>query len=188
VGRLAEAQKEIRRAQELDPLSLVINARVGITAYFSRQFPLAEKQLKDALQFNPEFILTNVFLFNTLYQEQKIEESIPYLVTAAFNAYSKEERARFESEIRNAYSRSGEKGMLAKLRELVKTSERQDYSYAYFLGWTLVRLGELDEAFVWLNRSADLKHPGIAVLRVDPMFDGVRSDPRFEQLMKRVGV
>ncbi|HEV2835226.1 MAG TPA: hypothetical protein VGW58_07910 [Pyrinomonadaceae bacterium] len=188
VGRLAEAQTEIRRAQELDPLSLVINVRVGMTAYFSRQFALAAKQLKDALQFNPEFVLTNIFLFNTLYQEQKIEESIPYLVTGVFNGYSKEERARFESEIRNAYSKSGEKGMFERVRGLLKTSQRQDYSYAVLMGMTLVHLGELDEAFVWLNRAADLKHPSIPTLRVDPVFDGIRSDPRFEELVKRVGI
>jgi hypothetical protein len=49
MGRLDEGQREIRRAQELDPLSLVINVRVGMTAYFSRQFSQAEKHLRDAL-------------------------------------------------------------------------------------------------------------------------------------------
>ena len=188
MARLDEARKEIRRAQELDPLSLVINVRLGMTAYFARDFANAEKHLRDALQFNTDFSLTHLFLFHSIYQQGKIEQSIPHLVVGAFNNHSKEERAKFEEEFRQAYSTSGKKGMLEKARDLIKASPKHDYSHAQLLGSILSQLGEKDEAFVWLNRAADVKHPGIPTLRVDPVFDDVRSDPRLEQLMKRVGI
>ena len=178
VARLDEARKEIKRAQELDPLSLVINVRVGMTAYFARDFAQAEKYLRDALQFNPEFTLTHVFLFNSTYQQGKIEQSIPHFVLAAFKNHSKEEQAKFETEIRHAYSATGKKGMLEKARDLLKASAKRDYSHAQMLGSILIQLGEKDEAFVWLNRAADVKHAGIPTLRVDALFDEVRSDPR----------
>jgi len=188
LGRLEEAQKEIRRAQELDPLSLIINVRAGMTTYFSRQFAPAEKQLKDALQFDPDFVLTNLFLFNSMYQQGKIQESIPHLVRGGFNSYSPQERSKFESDIRAAYLARGTKGMLEKTRDLLKTSTRDDYSRPHMLAVLFVCLGDYDETFVWLNRSADVKHPGISTLRLDAMFDQLRSDPRLEDLMKRVGI
>ena len=188
VARLDEARKEIKRAQELDPLSLVITVRLGMTAYFARDSAQAEKYLRDALQFNPEFALTHVFLFFTMYQQGKIEQSIPHFVVAAFKNHSKEEQAKFETAIRQAYSASGKKGMLEKARDLLKASPKPDYAHAHLLGSILIQLGEKDEAFVWLNRAADVKHPGIPTLRIDPLFDDVRSDPRIEQLMKRVGI
>ena len=187
-ARVDEARKEIKRAQELDPLSLVINVRVGMTAYFAREFANAEKHLRDALQFNPDFPLAHLFLFHSMYQQGKIEQSIPHLVVGAFNNLSKEEQAKFEEELRRAYSLSGKKGMLEKARDLIKASPKHDYSHAQLLGSILTQLGEKDEAFVWLNRAADVKHPGIPTLRVDPVFDDLRSDPRIEELMKRVGI
>ena len=78
--------------------------------------------------------------------------------------------------------------MLKKVGDLVKASTKRDYGDAHLLAVILVQLGEKDEAFVWLNRAADVKHPGIPTLRVDALFDDVRSDPRIEQLMKRVGI
>jgi len=188
VGRLEEAQKEIGRAQELDPLSLVINVRAGMTSYFSRQFALSEKQLKDALQFDPGFILTNIFLFNSMYQQGKFQESIPHLVNGCFNSYSQQERSKFESDIRAAYSARGTKGMLEKTRDLLQASTKGEYNRAHTLAILFACLGNRDEAFVWLNRSADVKHPGVSTLRVDAMFDDMHSDPRFAELLKRVGI
>ena len=64
--------------------------------------------------------------------------------------------------------------MLEKARDLLKASPKRDYSYAVLRGSFLIQLGEIDEAFVWLNRAADVKHPAIPTLRVDPVFDEVR--------------
>jgi len=188
VGRLEEAQKEITRAQELDPMSLMINVRVGMTSYFSRHFALAEKQLKDALQFDPDFILTNIFLFNSMYQQGKIQESIPHVVNGCFNGYSQQERSKFESDIRAAYLARGTKGMLEKTRDLLQASTKGEYSRPHLLAVLFACLGNRDEAFVWLKRSADVKHPGVPTLRVDAMFDDLHSDPRFAEMMKRVGI
>ena len=187
MGRLDEGEREIRLAQQLDPMSLVINVRAGMTFYFARQYDRAERQLRDALQFDPNFILTNLFLSNTLYKESKIEESIPYLVKGFFNSHSVEERSGFESAIRAAFARSGTKGMMETVRELLR-SQKETYAYSFLMAHTLAVLGDKDGTFLWLNRAAEVKHPGVTHLNVDPMFDGLRDDPRFGELMKRVGI
>ena len=51
-----------------------------------------------------------------------------------------------------------------------------------------LRLGDKDAAFLWLNRAADVKHPGVATLKVDPGVDDLRGDPRFQELLRRIGI
>jgi Tfp pilus assembly protein PilF len=188
MGRIAEAQKEIRLAQQLDPMSLIINVRVGMTSYFARQYDLAEKQLRDALQFDPDFILTNLFLSHSLIEQDKFEAAIPYLVKGVFNGYSASDRMRFESAIRAAHEKAGAKGGLETVRDLLLRSEKRDYSYPMLMALTAMHLEDKDAAFIWLNRAADLKHPGVPTLRIDPAADFLRTDPRFPELMKRLGI
>ena len=187
-GRIDEAEREIKVAQQLDPMSMIINARVGMTTFYARRYQEAERQLRDALQFGPDFILSNLFLFNTLYEQGKLEEAIPFMVTGAFNNYTSQERANFESQIRSAYAGGNKKRMMEKVRDLLKDSPKHDYGYTYLMARVLNYTGDTDGAFLWLNRAADVKHPAIPALRVEPAFDNLRSDPRFQELMKRVGM
>jgi hypothetical protein len=62
------------------------------------------------------------------------------------------------------------------------------YSFTAVMAETLIQLGDKDGAFIWLNRAADLKHPAIGYIKVDPSLDPLRSDPRFADLMHRVGL
>ena len=78
--------------------------------------------------------------------------------------------------------------MLEKTRDLLQASTKGEYNRAHTLAILFACLGNRDEAFVWLNRSADVKHPGVSTLRVDAMFDDMHSDPRFAELLKRVGI
>ena len=188
MGRLDEAEKEITLAQQLDPMSLIINVRVGMTSYFARHYDRAEKQLRDALQFDPHFILTNLFLFNVLVEEGRFEEAIPYLVTGGFNDRSESDRARIESSIRSAYAKAGTKGGFETVRDIVAQSEKDNYSYPMVMAITFLYLRDKDTAFLWLNRAADVKHPGVMTLKVDPGADYLRNDPRFHQLMRRIGL
>lgn len=187
-GRFEEAEKEIRLAQQLDPLSLVINVRVGMTSYLSRHHELAEKQLRNALPFNPDFVLTNLFLSGALYQQNKIEESIPFYVKGVFNGYEAEEQRNVENTLRSAYKTSGKKGLFETVKRLLERSTKRDYGYPVFMAQVLLELGDKDGAFIWLNRAADVKHPGVLNAGVDPGLDDLRADPRFQELIKRVGI
>ena len=188
MSRLDEAEREIKLAQQLDPMSMIINARVGITTFYAGRYDEAERQLRDALQFGPDFILSNLFLFNALYQQGRIEESIPFMVKGVFNAHTSQEQEKFESQIRSAYAGGNKKRMMEKVRDLLQESSKRDYGYPYLMARVLNYLGDTDGAFLWLNRAADVKHPAIPALRVEPAFANLRSDPRYQELMRRVGM
>ena len=188
MGRLDEAEKEIKLAQQLDPMSMIINARVGMTTFYAHRYDEAVRQLRDALQFGPDFVLSNLFLFNALYEQEKIEEAIPFMVKGVFNTYTGQEQAKFESEIRAAYAGGNKQRMMEKVRDLLKESPKREYSYPYLMGRVSNYLGDTDGAFLWLNRAADVKHPAIPALRVEPAFANIRSDPRYQELLKRVGM
>jgi TolB-like protein/Tfp pilus assembly protein PilF len=188
VGRLGEAEKEIRLAQQLDPLSLIINTRVGITLYFARRYDEAVAQLQKALQFDPDFLLPHIFLFQSLSQQGMYREAIPHYIKGFFKGRPPEERAKIESALQAAYAAAGEQGMTEKLLDILRQQKEQDYAYPTLMADTLTQLGDKDEAFVWLNRAADVKHPALGGIKVDPRFDPLRSDPRFADLMRRVGL
>lgn len=141
MGRLDEAASEIKLVQQLDPLSLIINTRVGVTYYFSRKYDQAEKQLRQALEFNADFPLTNIFLFCSLYAQGKTEESIPFLVKGFFSTGSTDERSGFEALIRSAYAKSGKEGMLRTARELLGRLPASDYKPSSTTGGDLRSAG-----------------------------------------------
>lgn len=187
-GRPDESMREIRLAQQLDPLSLIINTRIGMTAYYSRRYDEAIEQLRKTLEFNPEFILTHIFLCHSLFERGAQRETIPHIVKGFFSPYTLEEKAKLEAELNWAYEAGGAKAVWEKVRETLLRDGPRDYNYPFTMAETCLRLGDKDAAFLWLGRAADLKHPGVAALKVEPAMDGLRSDPRFAELLRRVNL
>ncbi len=187
-GRTDEALKEIRLAQQLDPLSLIINSRVGITLYYARRYDDAIVSLRKTLEFDPNFILTHVFLYGCLFEKGMHRESIPHIVKGFFNVNTQDEKTRIEAALTAAYDAAGKQGLWEKVRELMKGAVKKDYNYPYTMAETCMRLGDKDEAFFWLQKAMAVRHPGVAALRVEPAMDGLRSDPRFADLLRRISL
>jgi TolB-like protein/DNA-binding winged helix-turn-helix (wHTH) protein/Tfp pilus assembly protein PilF len=187
-GRTDEALKEIRLAQQLDPLSLIINSRVGITFYYARRYDEAIVSLRKTLEFDPNFILTHVFLYGCLFEKGMHRESIPHIVKGFFNVNTQDEKTRIEAALTSAYDAAGQHGLWEKVRDLMKGAEKKDYNYPYTMAETYMRLGDKDEAFFWLQKAMDVRHPAVAALRVEPAMDGLRSDPRFAELLRRMNL
>ena len=187
-GRTDEALREIRRAQQLDPLSIIVNVRVGMTLYYARRYDEAVEHLRQALEFDPDFILTNIFLYSSLHEKGAYREEIPHLVRGFFHVYPPEERAKIEAALTRAYEAGGVRGLLVKVRDLLESGERRDYNHEYSLAETYMRLGDRDAAFLRLNKAADVRHPGVAALKVAPAMDVLRDDPRFAELLRRVNL
>ena len=187
-GRLDEAMEEIKLAQRLDPLSLIINNRVGMTYYFSRRYDEAIEQLRKTLEFDPDFILTHVFLYASLSEKGMHREAIPHLAKGFFHVYPPEEQTRIEAALTSAYKASGEKGLWEEVRDILKGAEKRDYNHPYHMAETYMRLGDKDAAFLWLQKATDVRHPGVAALKVEPAMDGLRSDPRYAELLRRLNL
>lgn len=181
MGRLDEGKVEIQRALQLDPLSLPINANVGHRLYLERQYDQAIEQFRKTLEMDPSFRLVHVWLFsayvqNGNYEQATLEEA---RVLAGTNAA---EEARIAAALRNAYAASGERGFWEKVIALPMPA----FDSSFWKAEGYVHLGNKDQAFALYQKAADEVHPGLEWIKVDPLFDGLRSDPRYQDLLLRM--
>ena len=113
-------------------------------------------------------------------EQDAVEE---YLRAAAFNGPEPEA----VPALKEAYERSGMRGFWLKELEFVKEQSRRSYVPPLWFAQLYARIGEKDQAFEWLQRDYEEHSPHLIDLKVYPMFDSLRSDPRFTDLLQRVG-
>lgn len=184
-GRYPEAIAEIKRAQELDPLSLIINMNVGWVFYFARQYDETLEQCQKTLELDANFALTH-WLIGQAYCEKKMyEEAIAEFQKAV--ALSGNDPIQI-AILGHGYAVAGRPGEAQKvINELLELS-RQKYFPPYFIALIYAGLGEKDTAFTWLEKVFAERSADLTVLKAEPMFDPLRSDPRFQDLLRRVGL
>jgi tetratricopeptide (TPR) repeat protein len=184
LGRFAEAIEEINRAKELDPLSLIINTDLGVILYLSRQYDQAIEVYRRALALDPGFRVARFHLGEAYQQKAMYEEAI-----AEFHkVMSLSKDPNTLALLGHAYAVSGKKDRAQGiLGELKKIHERDPH---LFLQIAIVYegLGEKEQAFEWLEKGAEPEAGSLTFLKVDPILDGLRSDPRFNQLLNRLGL
>jgi eukaryotic-like serine/threonine-protein kinase len=184
LGRVDEAVREIRRAQELDPFSLTINTQVGWIFYYARQYDQAIEAYRKALELDPNFAyahgrFTRAYIAKGMYEEAVNEYSKSAFITRL--------RPGAEAILREAYGKSGWKGFLKKQIELEKEAAKQVYISPYRIANHYALLGENDQAFDWLDKACEERAISLVQLKVDPQMDGLRRDPRYEELLRRIG-
>jgi eukaryotic-like serine/threonine-protein kinase len=185
MGRFDEALAQIRTAQESDPLSVVTSTAAGWAYYSARQYDRGAEQCRKALELAPNFdgahaCLSYCYLGSGMY-EQAITES-----KKAFNLSGGDAvRAVW---LGRAYALAGkEKEARKMLNELLQRSKRS-YVPPYFLATLYMALKDGDQAFSWLEKAYTERDLYLAWLKVDSAFDSVRSDPRFQDLLRRMGL
>jgi tetratricopeptide (TPR) repeat protein len=178
-GRWKESFAEYRRALEIEPLNLVVNSLYGYRMIFARQYDEAILQLKKTLELDSNFINTHSFL-SLVFQlkgdyAKSIEEQAKF-----FELNNDKESAALARE---SFAKDGWNGYLQAM-----TRELKPGSLEFFLvASCYVALGERDKAFAALDQSYENREPAFAGLKVDPRLDPLRSDPRFQELVQRVG-
>ena len=183
--RFDESIAEIKRAQELDPLSRIINANLGLHYYYARQYDQAIDQLRKTINLNPDFGLAYFYMGRALSQKGMHKEAIAELQKA--RELSGEDPETI-AELGYAYAVAGRRAeALAVLNELNALSARR-YVLPYFIATIYTGLGDKDQAFAWLEKAYEQSHPGLALVNVDPKFDSLRPDPRFADLVRRIGL
>jgi tetratricopeptide (TPR) repeat protein len=182
VGRHSEAIREYKRAQELDPLSLMINTGLGRGFYNARQFDQAIEQFHKTLDMDKNFWLTHVFLGRAYEQKGMYERALAELRDA------EEVTVEPRAVIAYTYAVSGERDKAEKmLSELTQRSTRT-YVPSYHIASIHAALGHKDQAFAWLGKACEEHDQWIRWIKVDPMLDSLRSDARFADLLRRVGL
>ncbi|HXN25151.1 MAG TPA: protein kinase [Candidatus Dormibacteraeota bacterium] len=184
VGRLDDAAGELKKAQDLEPLSLRINTTLGWHLYLKSQYDQAIAQLQKTLEMDPNFararwILENVYLQTGKYREFLAEEE---------RALTLGGNADLAAALGQEYKTSGYRGVLQyRLGGLTELSKRGRV-VSYGIAQIYARLGQKDQAFEWLKKAYEERDSGIASLKVDPAFDTYRTDARFQDLIRRLGL
>jgi serine/threonine protein kinase/tetratricopeptide (TPR) repeat protein len=185
LGRLAEAIREAKRAQELDPLANDINTTTGWIFYFARNYDEAIKQYRSVIETDPNYFRSHRLLGTSLLKKGQPEEGIAEIQKAvALSGDSVEEKAY----LGYAYAAIGRRNEAQKvINELTEQSHRK-YISPYLLALVYTGLGDKDQAFEWLEKAYSDRAVNLIWLNVEPIFDNLRSDPRFANLVRRVGL
>ena len=186
-GRDEEALAEANRAHQLDRLSPTVSTTLGEIHIFARQYDEAIVACKKVANDTPTFALAHfclarAYLGKRMYP-QFIEEWKAY-----GQLFSDRDESDFASAMEQGFRSAGWKSALTKGIEIRQARRKTRYSSAYWIGSMYAELGEKDQAFRWLDTAYQERELFLLGLKTDFSFDPIRSDPRFAELVRKVGL
>jgi tetratricopeptide (TPR) repeat protein len=183
-GRLDEAQAWSRRARELDPLGVTGNP-IGWILFQSRRYDEAIRELRSDLSARPDDASTYWFLGYALIANGHAEEAIPVLEKSL--ALSERSPA-VVGVLVSAYAHAGRRVDALLLLDELKRRQQTGYVPTAAFVNAYFGLGDNEQGFVWLERAYNEQSMIMQYIKVHPFFDSLRSDPRFADLVRRVGL
>jgi serine/threonine-protein kinase len=183
--RMDEAIAEIRRAEQLDPLSLPILATRGWVLYLARRYEEASETLQKALELDRDFVLAHRRL-GQVYEARE-------MFMEARREYEKclelaPDDVETLSALGHAYAVSGEPDRAREIINRLVDSAKSRYVPSYLIAVIQIGLNDADAAFKWLERAWAERYGFLAYLNVSPLFDPLRQDERLRELAARVGI
>ena len=180
LSRHEEAFAEMRRALEIDPFSLIINRQYGVSLLFARHYDEAIAQLKNTIEMDANFAPAHSTLSLAYQLKGNYAESVERL--AKYEELSGNQQSA--ALARESFARGGWQGFLRAM-----TGERQPSNWTpYKVATFHAVLGEKDKAFAELNKSYQEHETILGLVKVDPRFDSLRADPRFAEVLRRIGL
>src|ERR1051325_6041762 len=178
-ARFAEGFVQLRMAQELDPLSLAINADLAAAFYYAREYERSEKQLENLLELNPSFCRARVLLARVWEQKGRHGEALEMLRTTGNNPITL-------SALAHTLAVAGNNREAEKILDELQQWMNRRYVSAGNIATIYIGLDQKQLAFEWLEKGAENKDVELVWLKVSPLFDPLRDDPRFTKLLERV--
>jgi len=174
----------LKRAQELDPLSLIINADLGEVYTWARQYDKAIEQLRKTIEMDQSFYYAHWHLGLAYELKGSLQEAIAEYQKAR----QLDDDPWVLALLGHASAVSGKRDEASKILDQLKEMAKQRYVPAYGFAIIYAQLGEKDEAFRWLEKCYQDHSNDLIGLKIDPFLDSLRSDPRFADLVRRVGL
>jgi len=182
-GRFDETVKEAEKAAELDPLSLIISASLGNRLNEARRYEDAANQCHKTLDMDPNFGLAYLCLGISSVNEGHFQEGITELQKATEllpgNPYSL-------GQLGIAYALSGDHARARKILSKLKNPS-QPYLPAYSIAMVSAGLANKEQTILWLEKGYEKRNDDMVYLKIEPVFDPFHSDPRFQDLIRRIG-
>ncbi|MDQ3666610.1 MAG: protein kinase [Acidobacteriota bacterium] len=184
LGRHAEALAEIKRARELDPLNLIINATEGLILIHAGRTDEGLAALQKTSELDPNYWLAHLFASSAYIDKGMYPEAVVEARKARELSGVSSQPIAYAGY---ALAKTGKEGEArALLEELLKLSS-QRYVPPYHVAFLYNGLNERDKTLAWLERGYEQRDPKMVFLKVEPKWNNLRDDPRFQDLLRRVG-
>jgi TolB-like protein/Tfp pilus assembly protein PilF len=185
MGHWEEASAEMERARELDPLSIIINANIGLVYYYARHPDRAIEAERKALELDPNTAFIYEYLGLAYLQKGMYQEAIGHLQKAVglSNGFP-----WYQAELAYSYAAAGNHAQAGRILTDLKSRSRRQFVCSYSLAVAYIGLGERDAALARLQMAYENREDQVAILRIEPLFDTLHADPRFQELLRRIGL
>jgi eukaryotic-like serine/threonine-protein kinase len=180
-GKLEESIREGRRGIELDPVSAVANFMVSQSLYEARRYDQAISQLRKALELEPRFWPAHVYLGKTQAEQGKFPEALEELDKAG--NFTAEPLATMGY----VYGRMGHAADARKVLADLQTQSKSAFIAPSMFARVYIGLGNTEQAFAWLEKGYQQHDFWLTFITREPVYDPLRSDPRFQELVRRIG-
>jgi len=192
MGKFERAKEEIREAQQLDPFSPIIGANLAQYSYYERRYDDAIENINKTLKMAPDFWVLRHYRALAYAMQGRHEEAVSELRDLVgspgegpLRAGTVEENPEVASSLAFAYASGGKRGEAEAILKRLNTLSEQRYVSGLYFAIIYTGLKDNDRAIEYLNKAFESKHPGLVLIRVEPVFDNLRSDDRFKQLTSR---
>jgi serine/threonine protein kinase/tetratricopeptide (TPR) repeat protein len=183
LGRFDESLAEARRAVDQDPLSPMMSTHLGEHYYLARQPDLAVEQLKRALELSPRFPAAHVLL-GEVYEYRKVYGDAEREFRATTGAFASTSRVR--AALARLHAQEGRRAEALRELEDLAADRSGAYVAPHDLAWGYAALGDVDRAMDWLERAYAERSSALVYVRIEPLFDPLRGDRRFADLVRRM--
>jgi TolB-like protein/Tfp pilus assembly protein PilF len=179
IGQLDDAIEQNKRALELDPLDVNSRVSLGRRYYYKRDYDMAIEEYRDILESFPDSWITRIMLALVLSQKGLHDKAI-------------EQFSRIEINPSNhwylgfIYGQAGKRSKASETLNQYLELSKNEYVSPMNIAFIYISLGETDEAFEWLEKAYEQNEAGLQLIKVDPMFDNLRSDPRFQDILDQM--
>jgi len=183
--RFDDAFDEAKKAMELDPVSMIINNNLGMVYFYARRYDQAAAQYRKAVDMDPGSGVGHLYLGYAYLQMKKFSEAMEEfessarLLPGAFYP---------RTGLGLAQASAGNRDQAEKILKELETQSREHYMRPIHFVFLHAALGRNDKAFEWLEKAYQEKHEDLLMLKVNPFFDPLRSDPGFKSLLKRINL
>jgi len=184
-GRHDEAIEQSKRAHELDPLSVEIWIEFGRRYYFARDYDKAIEEYRKVIELFPNIKYSPI----TWYARSELAKALSQkgLHKEAIEEYLKADfEPTYHWNLGYIYGVAGKREEAQEILKYYLELSKEEFIWPGSIAVIYIGLGEKDKAFEWLEKSYEQREGWMTHLKVDPMFDSLRSDPRFQDLLKRV--